>query len=129
MAPEIARLFLSSNVMHCIFIDADELDHFLVQQDALLHRNCPCLVIRFWIVDCDFDFGSRSLAAHRISLGSFNVSTHLILISPDVLLSVQTLVEYSTDALIKEFNWEYGTLRGRKHPCDDAGTALKIVQG
>jgi hypothetical protein len=56
MAPEIARLFLSSNVMHCIFIDADELDHFLVQQDALLHRNCPRLVIRFWIVDCDFDF-------------------------------------------------------------------------
>jgi hypothetical protein len=70
-------------------------------------------------------FGSASNFVGKFSTSS----THLILISPDVLLSVQTLVEYSTDALIKEFNWEYGTLRGRKHPCDDAGTALKIVQG
>jgi hypothetical protein len=116
--------------MRRIFINADELDHFLVQQDALLHRNCPRLVIRFWIVDCDFDFEVPEVW-QRIEFHweVFNVSTHLILISPDVLLSVQTLVEYSTDALIKEFNWEYGTLRGRKHPCDDAGTALKIVQG
>src|SRR5262245_51190086 len=49
-------LFLSSNVMHCIFLNADELDRFLVQQDALLHGNGPWLRVRFRIVDRNFDF-------------------------------------------------------------------------
>src|SRR5262250_1649516 len=47
--------FLSSNVVRRIFINADELDHFLVQQDALLNGNGPRLRVRFGIVDRDFD--------------------------------------------------------------------------
>src|SRR5262249_26215405 len=39
-----------------IFINADELDHLLVQQEALLHRNGPWLRIRFWIIDRNFYF-------------------------------------------------------------------------
>src|SRR5437867_7394678 len=42
--------------MRRIFINADELDHFLVQQDALLHGNGPWLRVRFLIVNGDFDF-------------------------------------------------------------------------
>ena len=42
--------------MRGIFINADELDQFLVQQDALLHGNGPWLRIRFRIVDGNFDF-------------------------------------------------------------------------
>src|SRR5215510_10206871 len=42
--------------MRRIFINTDELDHFLVQQEALLHGNGPWLRVRFGIVDRDFDF-------------------------------------------------------------------------
>src|SRR5262249_37322449 len=49
------RLFLSSNVMHRILIKADELDHLLVQQNALLHGNGPWLRVRFGIIDGDLD--------------------------------------------------------------------------
>src|SRR5262249_19276416 len=48
-------LFLCPNIMRRIFLNADKLDHFLVQQDALLYGNGPWLCVRFGIVNCDFD--------------------------------------------------------------------------
>src|SRR5215475_1908188 len=54
-------LFLSSNVVRRIFINADELDHFLVQQDALLNGNGPWLCVRFGVVDCDFDLEATEI--------------------------------------------------------------------
>src|SRR5437763_1058158 len=48
--------FAEPDVVSRVFIDADELDHFIVCDDALLHSDGPRLGIRLGIVDSDFDF-------------------------------------------------------------------------
>src|SRR5881397_2696092 len=41
--------------MHSVFVNADELDEFIIKQDALLHGNSPRLGVSFGIVNGDFD--------------------------------------------------------------------------